>query len=256
LLEESIQRTDPGGRFAPPGHGAVHVIYLAGRGPTLTTGKVEGLTDVARLIGAFIIAVRGKSTGAGWVSQTNIPVPRVVVHDSVVPPLDIHVDGQRVATTDLNQIATEQLESNMPWILARAAVRRALKGAVAEGAGVAAEAAVKRSEHAGAYAGLIGLFTKVVVGAATTAPERADTRSWTTLPAQIQAARFVLPEGVHEMDLGPGMQARLRVRAGQSSHLLVVRPRTDVPGALLADVASRQIGTGAPKLPAEALAAK
>jgi hypothetical protein len=176
-----------------------------------------------------------------------------------VPPLDIHVAGQRVATTsplaDLNQIATEQLETNMPWILARAAVRRAIKGAVAEGAGAVAEAAAKQTEQLGRHSGLIGLFTKLVVGVATTAPERADTRSWTTLPAQIQAARFVLPDGMHEIDLGPGMQTRLRVRTGKSSYLLVVRPRADLPGAMIADVASRQFGAG-PAVGAEVLAAK
>ncbi|MEZ5962266.1 MAG: hypothetical protein R3F56_00340 [Planctomycetota bacterium] len=259
LLQESIERTDPGGRFAPPGCGAVHVLYLAGRGPTLTTGKLEGLTDVARLIGAFILVARGKSTGAGWVSQTNIPVPQVVVHDSAVAPLDIHVAGQRVATTsslaDMNQIVAVQLEANMPWIVARAAVRRALKGAMAEGTGIVAEGVAKGSEHVGRYAGFIGLFTKALVGAATTAPERADTRTWSTLPAQIQAARFVLPDGVHQIDLGPGMQATLRVRAGKSSYLLVVRPRADLPGAMIADVASRQVGASNLQLGAEALAA-
>jgi hypothetical protein len=246
LLQDAIARTEPGGRLAPAGHGAVNVLYLAGRGPTLTTTRTSAITDAARLIGAAILAIRGKSTGAGWVSQTNIPVPGVIVHDSAVTPLDVHVGSERVGSTspllDVNRVATEQLDANMPWILARAAIRRALKGGIAEGGGAVAESVARRSEGAGAYAGVIGLFTKIAVGLATTAPERADTRIWSTLPAQVQCARFVLPEGVHEVDLGGGMQARLRVRAGRNTFVVVLRPGLDRAGTVLVDKLSEPGG--------------
>jgi hypothetical protein len=120
----------------------------------------------------------------------------------------------------------------MPWMLARAAVRRAGK---AVGAKVAYDAAGS-DETAQLFAGIL-------TNLALTIGEKADTRNWTSLPAQVQVARFELAAGEHELDLSHGMLARVRVAAGKDTIVLVVQPDLTQAGAVLVDVWSR---AGAP----------
>jgi hypothetical protein len=75
----------------------------------------------------------------------------------------------------------------MAAIKARAAGRAAAKGA----GYAAAEAAAGGSKAGGVVAGA-GL-------SAMAAFEEADTRAWSTLPAEIRMARVVLPEGIHDV---------------------------------------------------------
>jgi hypothetical protein len=125
----------------------------------------------------------------------------------------------------VNRVAAQQLEANMPGVIGRALVRRVIKGAV--GSAIEGEG---RDDRA-----LLGvLFTAVATGV-----ERAETRCWSSLPAQFQVARLVLPEGDHVLDLGPGMEAAVRVARGRGSFLLVLRPNPAAPGAVLVDARSR-----------------
>jgi len=85
------------------------------------------------------------------------------------------------AVEDIDRIAEGTLEARMPAITARALARMVAKDVLARNAG----------NRGGNAQDLLG----VAVNIANTLTERADTRSWFTLPGQIQLARIALPPG-------------------------------------------------------------
>jgi hypothetical protein len=92
-----------------------------------------------------------------------------------------------VANTQLveaiDQIANQTLEAYMPAITARAVARAVLKYNMAREAG-------KKNDMAGLMVNIMGFVT-----------EQADTRSWLTLPANIQMARLKLPPGNYTLTI-------------------------------------------------------
>lgn len=234
LCDEGVQRCT-GELRGPAGSGSVHVFYLAGLGPDLveTTSPVTDLALTLAQIGAIFGRV-----DLGLLAQAPVPVPAVIARQASVPPLDLRAAGERALTRpllDVTRVASEQLAANMPWILARAVVRRAAKA-------TATDAATDQIRDDG-----LALITKLLANLVWTATERADLRHWTSLPAEFQAAHLYLPDGTHVLDLGGGMEAPVRVRTGYSSFVLVLRPDLGLPGAVLVDVPSRvEAGTAAP----------
>lgn len=107
------------------------------------------------------------------------PRPRTLSHARVT------IDGQSELTQtveDIDAIAVKTLDAKMPAITARALARMVAKDALARESG----------NHGGAQ-GLVGFAVNI----ANTLTERADTRSWFTLPGRIQLARIPLPPGEH-----------------------------------------------------------
>lgn len=230
LIAAALERTRAG-TYAPPGHGVLHVFRLVGRGPHLVEG-VHPPTDLAnRLAGVAVTLLTDR--GAALV-QTPVEVPVVAVSDPNPPELEVAVPdaGRTVTVTllDVNQVAVEQLDANLPWILARALVRRSLK---ATAAAFLEEGVRRRNEQAVAF------LVAALVNLAATAAEQADTRSWSSLPAAIQVARLPLPEGVHDVRLGAHHRARVAVAAGHDSYVLMIQPSPARPGGVLVDVHSR-----------------
>jgi hypothetical protein len=172
-------------------------------------------------------------SGVGVLGQTPVPVPIVQVADPYVPPLTIESAGGVTTSTgtilDLNEVANQQLEANMPWILARAAIRRAVKAIAAK---AAQDAASQQSSSFGLLAGL-------VANIAMTAGERAETRNWTTLPAQIQVARIDVAEGLQELAFGVQTKVSVRVAAGKHSFVVVLQPNLSQPPRVLVDKYSK-----------------
>lgn len=82
---------------------------------------------------------------------------------------------------DISAIAMRSLDAKMPAITARAIARAIAKDQTARRAG-------KDNELAG-----------LIINIANTLTERADTRSWATLPANIQLARIPLPPGSYSV---------------------------------------------------------
>jgi hypothetical protein len=104
----------------------------------------------------------------------------------------ISADGKEAVTElveDVDAIARQSLDSHMGAITARSIAR-----AVAKTAAIRAAARNGNNRNNEALVGLLGAFA-LQVAAVTT--ERADTRSWLTLPANIQMARIALPPGRH-----------------------------------------------------------
>jgi len=97
----------------------------------------------------------------------------------------VSVDKQSATTSrvvSVDAIAMKSLESRMPAITARALARMIAKDSVAK--------AAAGDQRSGGQA-LAGLLVNI----AAVAAERADTRSWFTLPGEIHLARISLPPG-------------------------------------------------------------
>lgn len=83
----------------------------------------------------------------------------------------------------IDEIAEQTLQVYMPAITARAVARAVLKYNMSREAG-------KQNDVAGLLVNIVGVLT-----------ERADTRSWLSLPANIQMARLQLPAGTHTLSI-------------------------------------------------------
>jgi hypothetical protein len=109
------------------------------------------------------------------------------------------VDGARVTAggtsasaevaEDIRAIALKDLETKMPAITARALARAVLKAQMAKAA--RENARQQNQNNAGAAVAAIAVE---IAGLVT---ERADTRSWLTLPSRIHLARLPLPPGTY-----------------------------------------------------------
>ncbi|MDD5056375.1 MAG: hypothetical protein PHQ60_00785 [Sideroxydans sp.] len=105
----------------------------------------------------------------------------------------ISVSGKQADTQvveDVDAIARASLDARMPAITARAVARAFAKGALQESVDNAG------GKNDDAFAKFIGSFLVRVFSVAT---ERADTRSWLTLPANVQLARLALPPGTYDV---------------------------------------------------------
>ncbi|HEY6008841.1 MAG TPA: hypothetical protein VIU40_11005 [Geobacteraceae bacterium] len=228
LLEGSLSRVR-NRSAASPGEGVLHVFYLGGRGPHLEEVRATPGNDAFRLAGLLVFLVHGSP----WLlTQAPVPVPHVAVNDADVLPLEVR-SGDRSTTTDVildvNRVAREQNDANMPWTVARALVRRTWKAV----AGTAAQGVAQSSRNDLVAVG--ALAAAIALNVATTATENADTRSWSTLPAQFQAARLELPAGIRRVDLGPDLSCEVRIAPGRASYVLVIRPSEGRPAAVLVD---------------------
>jgi len=242
LGHEALARTTEG-RYAAPGEGVLHVFYLGGPGPFYAQGT-RPPTEMAFRIAQIMAALVADSYVP--LTQADVPVPVLAVQTFSVPPLQVAAGGRSATTETLlfvNQVAGQQLEAMMPLIIARAVVRRAVKTAVT----TAGSEAVKKKNRksTGNWAELGFALANLI----WTSAERADTRSWSSLPAEIQVARLPLPEGVHPVQFGPGMEAEVRIVAGRDAYAVVVRPDPARPGVVLVDRLSRPAGAGPEYLP-------
>ncbi len=100
---------------------------------------------------------------------------------------DVRAGGATARTElaeDIGAIARQGLEDRMPTILFRTILRGLAKYAVTRGI------ENKLGELAGTLANLVTAVT-----------EKADTRSWVTLPNTIHIARLVVPPGTHDVEV-------------------------------------------------------
>lgn len=174
----------------------------------------NGLAPVKRekVIGAFApppSAVMG--TGAPHKQVTpappvtvNIALPYYESRPNKVLSARVSVTGKQASTQmmeNIDAIARASLDSRMTAITARSIARAVSKGVIQESVDRAGN-----NRDKDPAAALIGSF---VVRVAAIATERADTRSWLTLPANVQLARLPLPPGSYTVTvdlLGAGEQ--------------------------------------------------
>lgn len=106
----------------------------------------------------------------------------------------VDVNGLAVDTEvyeDVQALATRTLEAKLPAITARAVARMVVKAQVAK----AAREKARESRGDPLAAALLSFGMEV----ANVLTERADTRSWATLPKDIQLARIALPPGTYNV---------------------------------------------------------
>jgi hypothetical protein len=102
---------------------------------------------------------------------------------------------------NIDAIARASLDSRMPAITARSIARAVAKGAIQE--------SVDRAGNNRNNDPAVELLGSFLVRVAAVATERADTRSWLTLPENVQLARLSLSPGSYTVTvdlLGAGEQ--------------------------------------------------
>jgi hypothetical protein len=115
--------------------------------------------------------------------QVAIALPFYQPRSDYTPSVPIQVDNapfQAEMLQDIDALARKDLESRMAGLTLRAMARMVLKKKIAN------EARKNNNALAGFVADVAGLVT-----------ERADTRSWITLPATVHVLRVPLPPGEH-----------------------------------------------------------
>lgn len=222
------------GRHSQPGHGAVYVFALVGRGP-YKEEKSEIATTAALLVADRVLTAAGKQSLPPTIAP--VKVPRVVRPINQIAGVSVNVIGHPAGPTqtitDVGQMASEQCEALMPEILARAVVRRVVKKGIVYGA----------KEAIGTDKSQLSSLALNVAGVAWEATESADTRCWGLLPDKIQVLRVELPAGEHSLTLqatgrngqyvGGAYTAKVPVRDGRNSYVLANFPDGKLVGQIL-----------------------
>jgi len=140
-------------------------------------------------------------------------VPEYVERPQPVAGVELSVAGgdrsvRTVVVEDVGHVAKENLQDRIAWLATKSAVRAVLKRELTQ----------QLQEQGGTFGFLVGT-------AFTIFTERADLRSWQTLPETWQAARVFLPPGTHEIHLQAlGGEARslgtFELEAGETMFVL------------------------------------
>lgn len=152
------------------------------------------------------------STSSGDFRTFTVAVPYYDNRASDTGPLTVSVGKQAGRTSSLvrlEALAAKDLQERLPGMLTRQALR------------LVAKEQLRRS--AAKEGGDVG---NILVGIFNTLSERADTRSWLTLPAEASSWQGVLPAGEVQLQLGAGSAMRtlpLRVHAGRTTLVWVQR---------------------------------
>jgi uncharacterized protein len=173
-----------------PGEGQVVVVLEAGLSPEKEPGTRPYQPNAVELIAVPVYQDRGAT-----------PTAQVSVGAEWHP---------MVTVTSLDQVAKVHLEDRIGRMLAKQFAGAAVKAGVAAGAG-----AVTKSEE-------VGYLTFLLLNMAN----EADLRSWLSLPAQFQLARFRLPAGKHTVQLefnGQVTSREVEVRPGRVSTVVMRR---------------------------------
>lgn len=133
---------------------------------------------------------------------------------SLSAPLTARVDGADVGGTEalchVRALAARALQEDMPVIVTRQVLRAAAKATLAY------EARRKMGDLGGVLVGLYNVVT-----------DRADLRSWLSLPADAQVLRATLPAGKHALVLSPmtgaALTSEVEIRPGGITVVRVIR---------------------------------
>lgn len=163
---------------SPPNLGTLLVVIYSGRGPVKEEVKLRvSIMDNEGTVHTFVAAVPKFHSRQNWVSTYNVSANGNGVSDATESEL-----GE-----DVNAIAGKSLDERISLIYLKTAGRALLKFLAAE----QAKKEVKKQNDSP----LANFLTSVVVDAAYDASEKADVRTWRTLPHDIQIALLRLPAG-------------------------------------------------------------
>jgi uncharacterized protein len=210
----TLYRTPPPRFELPPsasGRGELVFIHYNGVAPRKVSktwqiawndavGFARASEDTEVKDGRFKNALAAGITGRA----ITVAYPAYVQEPFRIVSSEILIDGQAQAPTllmeDISAIAHRALDERMAFVKVRAIARATIKFVLAEQASKAAAAACDRQYGASSFAGMAcrGLARGTAHGVAA-ATEIADTRGWSSLPAQIRMARVKVPAGKHEV---------------------------------------------------------
>jgi len=114
-------------------------------------------------------------------ARRTVPVARVELRSGAA-------SANSEIVEDTNDIGERSLKDRLPGITARAVARMVVKN-------VAAGEAKKRTGDLGGF----GFLANIALDVGTAVSERADTRTWSLLPGNINIARLALPAGKHDV---------------------------------------------------------
>lgn len=216
-----------------PGHGALFVFTLVGRGP-IKEQTIEPVTQVELLLADRLFNAFANRN----VPPTFAPVkiPRVVNFVPVADSVSVIVDGRHAGKTativDIGEMAVRQQQALYPEILARAVARRVVKKGIIYGI----------EEVANVQKDSLQSLAVMAAGVAWEASEKADTRCWGLLPDTIQVMRVELPAGDHKVTLRPSQRqgdfgtpahTKVTIVDGRHTYLLGNVPTSHFVGKLL-----------------------
>ncbi len=187
--------------------GELVVISFHGRAPK----KADEFIDIPFSMQALTMVLAThdlKSSKKGRIAQNilfgltgdvfSVALPKFVPQPSKVSYTEIVLIGNGTTETartilmeDVTEIARQDLKDRLVWEGARAVARAALKFAFAK----AAERGVTQATENEDLGRLVGFIARLA-GSVT---EQVDTRSWRTLPDEIQLARVRVPPGTYEL---------------------------------------------------------
>jgi hypothetical protein len=219
------------GVHSEPGNGVVYIFCLAGSGPYKVQENCE-VTQAALFFASFLLSMLGEHSVTPGIAPVLIPV---VAHSPYpIPVLQVQADGKNAGNTEtlfnIQKTAEEQFEAVKSEIIARAVIRRAVKKGILYG--------TKEAVNADPMVSL-ALDIGGIIWEAT---EKADTRCWNLLPAEIQVLRIELPAGVHRLQLSllnalqsisTCREQEVRVDAGRNTYVLTCCPNSGFAGKVV-----------------------
>ncbi|OYY92975.1 MAG: hypothetical protein B7Y41_13700 [Hydrogenophilales bacterium 28-61-23] len=146
-----------------------------------------------------LIQVPNPVPGQGT-SLLRIALPKFVERPLPVMRFELSSGGQSTnseVAEDVNGLAKKSLEARLPGIQTRALVRLVAKNKLTADAKKRSEQAAK--QNTGDLASMLRMSMGTIMDITATLTERADTRSWSLLPGNIQLARLALPPGTHDL---------------------------------------------------------
>ncbi len=191
--------------------GELVVIYSAGKSPR----KIPHQKSAHAITIGYVVA---GGIGAAAGGDFLVPIPRFRKRAYQLHQLKVWNKNQELASSheveNLEEIGFQSLEDRLGREVTRAIVRLAAKAKV-------------QDEIRKNFGGIAGL----VAGTALILTQRADTRSWLTLPASLQVARTRLNPGEHQITLkfynklgtpiGADEQHTVQIRPRQKTFLIV-----------------------------------
>lgn len=228
VSSDSESEALPAGLSCSPGHGAVHIIVYRGTAPRWQEVSVHP-TSEALLIADRILSATGKHSLPPSISAVKIAEPEL-------PPAWLTSPCSLSATAntstsaqfrfhlfaDLYPAACSDAAANRDREIARAICRRVVKKT----------AIVAAKEFADVEKNAVADIGFNILGVLWEASEKADTRRWSTLPAQVLTAAAELPSGDCTITLTAGtdepVSCPIRVENGKNTVILVSMPQDEI----------------------------
>jgi hypothetical protein len=158
----------------PPASEVVFLLHN-GLGPSLTEFTIRVPNPNPQNGSAYL------SLAIPKLAKRSVPVSHITLSEGTD-------SANSEVVADNNDIAEKSLNDRIPAITARAVARMVVKN-------VAAKTAKDKTKDTGT----LGLLMSVAADIGTAVSERADTRTWSLLPGNINMARLTLPAGKHNL---------------------------------------------------------